>query len=73
MMKRLIVVGFLVSTLSSCMLTASTPSGIREFYRGQTGLVTTGKSKPNVEDEYHKTQRHAETENTVRITLGKGE
>lgn len=54
---KVLVVGVVASSLSSCTWVASTPSGIREFYRGNNGLVTTGKSKPNVADEYHITQR----------------
>jgi len=57
-------------SLSSCMMVAATPSGIREFARGQNGLVVTGKSAPNKLDEYHKTQRFAEEQGTLRIRLG---
>lgn len=32
-------------------------AGMREFYRGNNGLVVTGKSAPNKRDEYHATQQ----------------
>jgi (2Fe-2S) ferredoxin len=50
----------LTACLTACtdgMILAATPNGVREFYRGQNGLITTGKSAPNVADEYHSTQR----------------
>ena len=54
---KVVVLLIAVGSLSSCMWTASTPSGLREFYRGQTGLVVTGKASPDSDDTYHKTQR----------------
>lgn len=56
-MRKILTLVIITGSLSSCMLTASTPSGIKEFYRGQTGLVVTGKAKPNTDDSYHQTQR----------------
>lgn len=67
---RLVWIGVMVSTLSSCMWMASTPSGIREFYRGNNGLVVTGKARPNEADEYNNTERYTEQQKTMRITLG---
>lgn len=64
---RLLLIGCIASTLTSCVWTASTPSGIREFYRGQNGLVTTGKAKPNVVDEYHRTQRATDVNSLDRL------
>jgi hypothetical protein len=57
-MKKVVIlaVGTLL-LLSGCMWQLGTPSGYREIHRGMNGLVVTGKSKPNVADEYHKTQR----------------
>ena len=51
---------------SGCVVTAGTPSGIREYSRGLNGLVVTGKSKPNTIDEYFKTERQTEMEKTNR-------
>lgn len=45
----------------------STPSGIREFYRGQNGLVTTGKASPDKDDAYHKTQRATDSNSLDRL------
>lgn len=67
---KVLACGVIASSLTSCMWMASTPSGIREFYRGNNGLVTTGKAKPNELDEYHKTQRYTEEQKTLRIRLG---
>lgn len=69
-MKRLKRVGCTVlvaTSVTNCHIMASTPSGIREFYRGQNGLVVTGKSAPNIEDEYHKTQRATDSNSLDRL------
>ena len=55
-----------VTSLSGCHIMASTPSGIREFYRGNNGLIVTGKADANKPDEYHNTQKHQETNKTIR-------
>lgn len=71
-MLKVVMLGFVACTLTSCMWMASTPSGVREFYRGQTGLVVTGKSKPNVVDDYNKTERFTEEQKTFRLQLKGG-
>lgn len=57
---------YLLLSAQGCVVTAGTPSGIREYSRGLNGLVVTGKSKPNALDEYFKTERHTESEKTSR-------
>jgi PBP1b-binding outer membrane lipoprotein LpoB len=59
-MKRLIVLIVAPLFFTGCHMMLSTPSGVREFYRGQNGLVVTGKSAANVADEYHITQRETD-------------
>jgi surfactin synthase thioesterase subunit len=56
----LLAVGLSCGALTGCHITASTPSGLREYHRGLNGLVVTGKSAPNTLDEYHKTQRETD-------------
>jgi len=60
----LLATGLSIGCLTSCadimpsgMIIAGSSEGIREFGRAQNGLITTGKSAPNVADEYHSTQR----------------
>lgn len=60
---------YLLVFAQGCVVTAGTPSGIREYSRGLNGLVVTGKSKPNTLDEYFKTERHTEEQKTIRIRL----
>lgn len=67
MKGKIVLLGIAVASLSSCMGMVSTPSGIREFYRGQNGLVTTGKASPDVDDAYHKTQRATDMTSLERL------
>lgn len=68
-MKKVTLIGLAMCALPSCTWVASTPSGIREWYRGQNGLVTTGKARPNEADEYHTTQKMYEQQRTLRLTV----
>lgn len=43
--------------MPSGMIVAGSTNAIREYHRGQNGLVVTGKSAPNMADEYHTTQK----------------
>ena len=68
-MRKKTVVGIAivaVTSLSGCHIMASTPSGIREFYRGNNGLISTGKATPDILDPYHRTQQHQDTNKTIR-------
>jgi len=50
------------------MALVSTPNGLREFYRGQNGLVVTGKATSDKDDAYHRGQRwFDETKLNLRI------
>lgn len=50
-MKKVILLAITLS-LCNCTALVSTPSGLREWYRGQNGLITQGKSKPNTPTGY---------------------
>ena len=49
---RMLIIGVVLLGLSGCHLTMATPSGLREYGKTLNGLVTTGKSAPNVPDSY---------------------
>lgn len=68
-MRLFIAVAIVVSCLSGCHVMMSTPSGIREFGRYQNGLVVTGKSAPNVIDEYHTTQKETDLTSLEKLKL----
>lgn len=64
----LIAINVVAVGVSGCMAMMSTPSGIREWYRGQNGLVVTGKATADKDDAYHRGQRWYD-ENSLRIRI----
>lgn len=59
----------IVFFLTGCHVMMSTPSGIREYGRYQNGQIVTGKSAPNVADEYHITQRDTDLTSLEKLKL----
>ena len=70
-MKRLMTVAFATSFLCSCQWTFSTPSGLREHYRGLNGLTVPKATAKD--DPYHELQRVQEEQRTLRLQLGRAE
>ena len=42
---------------SGCHATIGTPDAIREYHRGLNGMITEGKTSPDVESAYWRTQK----------------
>jgi len=68
LLYTLITINVVAVGVSGCMALVSTPNGLREFYRGQNGLVVTGKATSDKDDAYHRGQRwFDETKLNLRI------
>jgi hypothetical protein len=46
--------------------TIGTTAGIKEYHRGQNGLITNGKSSDDADSSYWQSDRHNEVETTER-------
>jgi len=46
--------------------TLGTTAGIKEYHRGQNGLITNGKSSDDADSSYWQSDRHTEVETTER-------
>ena len=69
-MVRLMLIGFAVSTLSSCMWMATTPSGIRAMTEHNSSLATVGEQ----DSPHYELRRLEEQQKTLRVQLqAKGE
>ena len=67
---KVVSVTLAVTALTGCHATFSTPSGIRENWRGVNGTITTGKASPDVMDAYHQTQQETDY-NALQNNLAK--
>jgi hypothetical protein len=65
----LIAINVVAFVVSGCMALVATPNGVREFYRGQNGLVVTGKATADKDDSYHRGQRWFDERSTLKLQV----